>query len=237
MASARMVLELSRAFALSRRGLIVVLKVYLDESGTDEGDQSHVVSVSAIAGKPKAWADFTKHWNLRKNPINIFHSYSCAQLKGEFEGWSKDERDDYLGKLLPVLAQSDLWGAAYGFNKRDLRASGASALTSLVSDIESAYGTCLHVTVRKILHDIDDRGIKCPVVFIHEDNQYKAEASNVIDHVRSLRPDGAPAIGFRWGQRMITYLCKRRTCSPTKPINTCETVQRSEGNRSSQSIP
>src|SRR2546423_288143 len=75
--------KLSRTALADRDGIVVVLRIYMDESGLHHG--SPVVTVGGYYGRPKAWKAFTREWNAAKRPIEIFHSADCANLKGEFE--------------------------------------------------------------------------------------------------------------------------------------------------------
>ena len=35
--------------------------------------------------------------------IKVFHAADCANLRGEFEGWTKEQRDQLVAKLLPIM--------------------------------------------------------------------------------------------------------------------------------------
>jgi hypothetical protein len=61
------------------------------------------VSVGAYLGTQRTWRDFTKDWNVAKRPIRVFHAVDCQNLRGEFDGWTGDERNAFVTNLLPVL--------------------------------------------------------------------------------------------------------------------------------------
>ena len=154
MGSARHVGELSRAVLPGNDGVIAVLKVFMDESGTHEG--SPVVTVSAYFGKPREWERFTKHWNRQKRPIRVFHAADCANLRGEFDGWGADERDAFVAKLLPVLPAYTLGGIAVGINMKDFR-DALDGRDDLFAIFGSPYATCFQWVVQELIDLVDKR--------------------------------------------------------------------------------
>jgi hypothetical protein len=65
----------------------------MDETGIHDG--APVVAVAAYVARPVVWRNWTKKWNAAKRPIKVFHATDCANLRGEFEGWSKEQRDSW----------------------------------------------------------------------------------------------------------------------------------------------
>jgi hypothetical protein len=85
-----------------------MIKVALDESGVH--DDSPVVTVAAYVAAPPQWRDWTKRWNVAKRPIKVFHAVDCANLAGEFRGWTPEQRDPLVIRLLDVMRESDIPG-------------------------------------------------------------------------------------------------------------------------------
>jgi hypothetical protein len=105
MMSAQVVWELSRAFLVDQDGFVAVLKTFMDETGIH--DDANTVAVAGYISRPKHWRAWTKDWNLHKQKvptglrrIKVFHSTDCANYRGEFEGWTKEDRDPYVAQLL-----------------------------------------------------------------------------------------------------------------------------------------
>ena len=117
MSSAKYVYELSCLALADQDGKVIVLKAYMDESGTHDG--SPVITVSAYLARPAAWRDWTKKWNAQKKPIKVVHATDCANLEGEFKGWDDARRNEYVAKLLPVLAESDIPGVVVGIQMHE----------------------------------------------------------------------------------------------------------------------
>lgn len=73
----------------------------MDETGIHDG--SPLVAVAAYVAESATWAGWTEQWNIAKQSIKVVHAADCANLKGEFEGWTKEERDAFAAKMLPIL--------------------------------------------------------------------------------------------------------------------------------------
>ena len=112
MSSAQHVWEFSRAFLSDRDGYVAVLNVFMDETGIH--DDARMVAVGGYISRPKHWRAWTKDWNRAKRPIKVFHATDCANFRGEFEGWTKEQRDPYVANLLPVIPAHELAGIVIG---------------------------------------------------------------------------------------------------------------------------
>src|SRR6266849_2870004 len=114
-ASAQQVWEFSLRVPQRATGMVVVtmIKTFMDETGL-HGD-AEMVAVGGYISRPKHWRAWTKDWNAHKRgvppgrrPIDVFHSTDCANYHGEFEGWTKEERDPYVAQLLPIIPSHEL---------------------------------------------------------------------------------------------------------------------------------
>jgi len=94
-----------------------MIKIFVDESGTH--DDADVVTVAAYAGRPKTWQKWSGEWKKAKKPVGVFHAVEAANRTGEFEGWSRDKRDELVKRVLPVIASNSLAGAVIGLNKQN----------------------------------------------------------------------------------------------------------------------
>jgi hypothetical protein len=120
--SAQGVWEFSRSFLGDRDGCVAVIKIFMDETGIH--DDAHTVAVAAYISRPKHWRSWTKSWNAAKRPIKVFHATDCASFHGEFEGWNKEQRDQFVAKLLPVIPAHELAGIVIGIKRPDLGPKG-----------------------------------------------------------------------------------------------------------------
>ncbi len=171
--SATLVYEMSRMALAETDGWVVVLKVAMDESGVHDG--SPVVAVGAYLARPRQWREWTKAWNARKRPIKVFHAVDCANLRGEFEGWDASNRNDFVAKLLPVIADAGFPGAVVGIQMDEFEKvmQGRDDLRSL---FPSPYAACFQWVVQIIMNFGIGAGSRERLGFVHEFNNYQQEA-------------------------------------------------------------
>ena len=100
------------------KGVLAVLAVYFDDSGTHENDE--VVGYSALFSTMELWKLFEKRWNaLLKNPPNgkpplkRFHMHDCATLnpKSEFAGYSRAESNSAIHDFRQIILNAEVYGA------------------------------------------------------------------------------------------------------------------------------
>jgi hypothetical protein len=226
MASARNVWELSRAVLNDRDGYVIVLRIFMDESGTHDG--SDVVAVAAYIGKPKEWQRFTKAWNIAKRPIKVFHSVDCQNLAEEFDGWNPKDRDSLVARLLPTLATHNLIGLAVAINMRDLDVAlrGKPHLGELFG---SAYGLCFHCVVQSVIETVEKNSNNQSLSFVHETNDFQVEALEAFSEIKKSRKrhSGGMAIAFADKDKFVplqaadvlAYEANKKCRNPSKPVN------------------
>lgn len=184
MGSAQHVWELSRAVLADQDGWIVVLRAYMDESGTH--DDSPVVVVGLYVAKPKIWVQWTKDWNRNKKPIKVYHAVDCHNRTGEFEGWSREDRNAYAANLLPVLGRHPIMGLIIGIHMDAFRAAMEKR-----PDLREMFGTpytaCFQWTVQTLLSMMDKHGDTQRVAFFHECNDYEDEAKSAFAYVKAQK--------------------------------------------------
>lgn len=178
-AAGNRVLEVSDTFLAHREGVVVVIEVYMDESGTHEGSQ--VLTVSAVWAPKEIWSAWTYDWILAKAPISIFHAVDCHNRSGEFKGWARTKRDDYVRKqILPTIRNHYIRGVIAAVDKRQLakRLKEKHGIAILSEDfIRGWYYICLRWAMRHVLDDIA-RGSDKLAALVHEENQYGVAALN-----------------------------------------------------------
>jgi hypothetical protein len=204
MASAQQVLDFSRAFLNGHPGwcVVMMLKTFMDETGVH--DDAEMVAVSAYICNPKAWRAWTKDWNLHKrrvpvgrNPIEVFHSTDCATYHGEFEGWTKEERDPYVAQLLPVIPAHPLAGIVIGIHLPELERVFRDH-ADLIEMFGTPYTACFQWAISIIVDLATERGHGQRMAFVHEINNYKGECLKAFEYISTyLNPRKIPmTIGF-----------------------------------------
>ena len=153
MGSARQVWEISRAILADQDGCVAVLKAYMDESGTHDG--SPVLAVAAYVAPPSTWQRWTREWNQRKKPIDVFHAVDCAALKKEFDGWEAAQRDQYVAQLLPAITNANLMGVAAAIRMNDYD-EVKKDYPEIEKFLGKPYAACFQFVVQEILEEIGE---------------------------------------------------------------------------------
>jgi hypothetical protein len=161
----------------------MMLKTFMDETGIH--DHAEMVAVGGYISNPRAWRTWTKDWNAHKRqvpeghtPIKVFHSTDCANYRGEFEGWTREERDPYVAQLLPVIPANPLAGVLIGVHLTELERAFRDHAGEPVP--QGQVGDCAALTVRPGWDDaLDSRGAGCafdPLACDHRCSDPLAEA-------------------------------------------------------------
>jgi hypothetical protein len=184
MNTARQVWELSRAVLADQDGWIVVLRVYMDESGTHA--DSPVVVVGMYAGKPKAWVEWTKDWNRNKKPIKVYHAVDCHNRDGEFKGWERPERNAFVAKLLPVLGRHPISGIVVGIHMGAFRLA-MEPRPELREMFGTPYAACFQWGVQTLISMLEENGDNQRIGFFHECNDYEEEAKAAFSYIKAQK--------------------------------------------------
>lgn len=163
-------------------GLPVFLRGFIDESGVHDG--SGITCVAVVVARPSQWKKWVRKWAAHKSPINIFHAVDCANLRGEFSGWSSAQRDEYVKQLLPVINGLDYTAQVVGINNRDLEAAMVK-YPALRGFVGSPYSFCLQVAIQKLLFFLQNKHSDAVVTFIHEDTDYTESAVQAFKWIKT----------------------------------------------------
>lgn len=215
MSSVRDVLELSRAVLANQDGFVAVLVAYMDEFGIH--DNSPVLTVAAYVARPKDWRAWTKKWNAAKRPIRVFHAVDCANLKGEFKGWDGADRDKFVAKLLPVIANGGLDGVVIGIHMDEFR-KAAGDNTEVRDFIGNPYAACFLWVVSVVIKK--PNLYKRRIAFFHENNDYKEEALRHFDELKKIGNPNDALMSIAFGSKddyiplqsadILAYECNKR---------------------------
>ena len=100
----------------------MLFRGYIDES---YGPKQNVFALSCLLAKESNWLEFQRKWRLHlaaKNrelkkagrpPISRYHASDCSGRRKEFEGWSRDERDQFVCGLFQIFRQINTFTVAY----------------------------------------------------------------------------------------------------------------------------
>lgn len=86
-------------------GDFVLFKSYMDESGIHGG--SRICVVAGFVAHEKYCIDLEYAWKepLKRHRITVFHSKEFAPMKGEFDGWIRRQKEDFVIDALATIAR------------------------------------------------------------------------------------------------------------------------------------
>lgn len=105
-------------------GLLLMLQVYLDDSGTH--DNAPVLVVGGLIGTPSCWDQLEKKWTARlteplpgKPPIKAFHLSHLVGHFGEFKDYKPAEVDRLRYIFREIILESNLFQIATVISRPD----------------------------------------------------------------------------------------------------------------------
>lgn len=166
----------------------------MDESGVHEGSQ--VITVGAYVGRPTAWSDWARSWNFHKRPIKVFHSTDSAALRGEFKGWTKEQRDELVAKILPTIARASITPYVVGVRLDDYH--GLIDEYPEIKDLvgEKPHTACFQWVLQAIANQIRSRRKDQKLAVFHEKNDYEGAASECYDWMQTRYPNTFVGLSF-----------------------------------------
>jgi hypothetical protein len=188
------VLAFGRVFLADRDGYIVVLNVFMDESGVH--DNAPAIAVGAWVGRPEAWAEWTDAWNAAKKPIHVYHAADCHNRSGEFEGWEKPERDDFVRKMLSIMGSAPLASFCAGIVLTDYREVVAEHPELGVALGKTPYAPCFQWVLMNIFDAMDRVKDPQAVAIVHETNDYEGEAFATFHAMEARYPNREMTLAF-----------------------------------------
>jgi hypothetical protein len=176
----------------------VVLKAFMDETGIHEG--SPIVAVSAYVAESATWRRWRRKWDAAKAPTKIIHAADCANYKGEFKGWTRERRDTFVAKLLPILPAHRLVGMVFAIQMEDLKEAlkGSEELLELLGN---PYTCCFQWALMSIMVLAAHHGAGKRIKFIHEINDYKGEAIKTFEYVNEHHNPQHIAVTLAFGTK------------------------------------
>ena len=161
-----------------------MLKTFMDETGIHDG--AEVVAVAGYISRPKYWRAWTADWNKTKRPIDVFHAADCASYHGEFEGWTKEQRDVFCAKLLPVISAHELAGIVIGIRLDDLH-EALRGRHELIEMFGTPYTACFQWAISIVMEIATSHGKGERMAFVHEVNDFKSDAMKAFQYVKEFQ--------------------------------------------------
>ncbi|MEC9368559.1 MAG: hypothetical protein VX871_07685 [Pseudomonadota bacterium] len=195
-ASGALVAELSDTFLAHREGKIVVFEVYLDESGTHHDSQ--IVGVGAAWADKSEWTKWTRDWNKAKWPIRVHHSVDCHNRVGEWDGWCREQRDNYVRRILPVIERHEIRGVISAVDKGEITRVLKEKHNMVIAEnlmVRGWYFICLVWAIRSAWEALAREGVD-NIAFVHEQNEFGHEAQEAFSVVQARMADSNATFGI-----------------------------------------
>lgn len=201
--------DISDSILARRDGLVVVIEVYMDESGTHYGSQN--VSVSAVWAEKSAWTDWTLDWVKAKAPVRIYHAVDCHNRVGEYAGWSKEVRDEHVMRVLPVIRNHHIEGHFAALDKRNLFKALEKRVGPIPTEMnallqEGMYLVCFFWALKGAWSYLISRGHE-NIAFFCESNSYSSGMSSSFDYLKDFFPEGSAQFAIGSKLKYIPLQC------------------------------
>jgi hypothetical protein len=203
----------------------MLLRVYIDESGTDKG--APVLTVAGYVAKPSQWQTFSKEWTrvLKPTGIKVYHATDAQACRGEFEGWKKEEVAALASKLLPIIPKYAA-GISINLNMRDFDAA-LEKRPELRSCFPDPYGACFHWMTLKLVELAKKHNGEARFALIHEQNSQQHEAQEAYDWIKDRRDTDGSLISLTFAKKdefvplqaadILAFEASKRIRDPSKP--------------------
>ncbi len=108
--AASRVLELVSGFPAPDRHvrLMMVLHACLDDSGELDQTINPIFVLAGFIAESESWASFSHDWRAALDAppsINYFKMVEAANLRDQFDGWSREQVDAKIHHLVPIIKQ------------------------------------------------------------------------------------------------------------------------------------
>lgn len=168
---------------LGLKGTFLIFRGYIDESYNER-----IFTLSCLVSTGKEWTEFSRGWKLTLDAWNRklkaqgrpqltrYHAVYCSNRKREFEGWERDERNEFVCDLMRGFKRHPFDTVAFSIDLDEFRSVIPESLTASHPDFRSyIYGLAMKMLVYKL----DERRCsaapeKTRLALIHERSPYDA---------------------------------------------------------------
>jgi hypothetical protein len=142
----------------------VILTVYLDESGTHDGDggsntASSVLVMAGMMGNAPQWARFQYSLNRLKEGygFTIFHTKKFKDRDGDFKGWSVEKRLKLVSDLTDIIADKLMQGCAISLKRADYSTQYRAEPFHRKARHDTEYGLCFRACLKYLVDEATRR--------------------------------------------------------------------------------
>jgi hypothetical protein len=171
----------------------------------DEGSDHRVFLIGGWLADAAEWEKFSEAWTseLTATPsIKYFKNNDAMGLKGEFKGWTEQNRDEKLLSLARIIVRHDLTGlvGGVGLDKVENLFSGSTlprkTLRSIIKRTEPYHFACMGVIAVTLGYQVEEaKNLTDQVDFIFDEGvKYLDDCVESYPRLKSVLPAKAGAI-------------------------------------------
>lgn len=185
----------------TKRRLMAMMAVYLDESGTH--GSSPIITVGGYLAPVVQWKHFQSKWKaaLQKEGIGYFHMTDFENRRGQFEGWTEERKVPFFQKLSKILLSHVTLGVAMAVVIDDYN----TAIPLEHREGVHPYTFCAMECMRQIRWWTDQQGIRDPIAYVLEDGG--PNPGEILRGKRQLESDSKLREAYRYSS--LTHCDKR----------------------------
>jgi hypothetical protein len=146
--------------------LIVALEAYIDDSGNGNPP---VYILAGFVARAEKWTEFTEEWRLAlaKPPgLTYFKMKEAAALRGQFYGWSREDRDQRLGEMISLIRRHVISGVSTGVYHADYN---SIIKEKIAKQTDSPYFIMYHGMIAATLRFLEKNKIAEKIDFIFDE--------------------------------------------------------------------
>jgi len=184
-----------KSFLGDKKGIVMAVRVYMDESNTHNSGK--FIAVSTAWATPEVWGAWSDEWLEKIRPLKFYHAVELHNYSGQCEGWDKKTRDDLVIRCLPIIRDHRINGAVAIFDKLKL-AKMLSHRPDVAAKLNHEYfvGFIWAVTyAANLLKKIGETDIS----FFHENNSFEGRAN--LHFASMMKRQGLPKATLAFGAK------------------------------------
>ena len=162
--------------------MALALDGYFDESERSDSGSSEPLSVAGYIFKPTAYKSFCRDWKKMlasgPTPTTHFHMTNLYARDYEYDGWSVDDRADYLKLAVAAVRKHKFCGVSVLFSQSDFERL-APPLWRF--EYSSMYSAACQMVLRATTVWMDDHRTHIPIAYAFErGHRFWDEANEIL---------------------------------------------------------
>lgn len=173
---------------------MAVIQAYIDDSGNSDGNDNPVFVLAGYVSSADRWAKFSDEWQAecaQAPPLVNFKMAHANGFRGDFDGWSRTDRDARLSKLAAIIQRHTVLRIQTSIAWEDYNAVMRGKMPGL---LDSPYIWLLWKLVVAMSNWQQERGVASKVDFIFDDQgSIGTEAADWYESLKRVVPPAEAA--------------------------------------------